>query len=71
MIKIKDLNYDVNTNLKIKIDNFVFEDGNVYGIIGNNGAGKSTFIDLILGFHKNKTKDNFLFTRNYIKGCIF
>ena len=28
-----------------------FGDGNRYGLIGANGAGKSTFVDLLLGLH--------------------
>ena len=39
-----------------------FTEGNCYGIIGANGAGKSTFIKVITGVHKEKL--------NLIKGKL-
>lgn len=47
--------YDDTNNI---IDNFnyTFKKGNIYGIIGQNGTGKSTFINLILGLFNNYYK---------------
>lgn len=44
---------------KTIIDNFSykFSTGNIYGITGGNGTGKTTLINLILGLYKKSNKD--------------
>ncbi len=49
--KIEDFKYQNETTLK-NID-IVFESGKTHGIIGLNGAGKTTFFNLLAGFLKN------------------
>lgn len=49
--KIEDFKYQSETILK-NID-IVFESGKTHGIIGLNGAGKTTFFNLLAGFLKN------------------
>lgn len=49
-IKLQDVNFSYDDkNYIIQDFNYTFEKGNVYCIIGENGIGKSTFINLILG----------------------
>ena len=52
MIKLNNIsksfnNYNALTNLSIEVN-----DGEIYGLLGANGAGKSTTLNLILGFLK-------------------
>jgi ABC-type multidrug transport system fused ATPase/permease subunit len=50
-IKIKDLTFSYNIKKEIfsKI-NFTIKKGSIFGIIGKSGVGKSTLVDLIMGF---------------------
>ncbi|MCL2015473.1 MAG: ABC transporter ATP-binding protein/permease [Defluviitaleaceae bacterium] len=51
-IDIKNLAFSYNTeNPIIKNLNFTFNKGKIYGILGQNGAGKSTFINLLMGMY--------------------
>lgn len=54
MIKVDNLKYSVGDNDIIKGISLNFEKGKFYGILGPNGSGKTTFLDLILGFIKKK-----------------
>ncbi|WP_077369140.1 ABC transporter transmembrane domain-containing protein [Anaerosalibacter sp. Marseille-P3206] len=58
--------YDDTNNI---IDNFnyTFKKGNIYGIIGQNGTGKSTFINLILGLFNNYYKGNIYYNSIELK----
>lgn len=52
-IKITDLCYQYsNSNLGINIDSICVEHGTVIAVIGDNGAGKSTFAKCLCGLHK-------------------
>lgn len=55
-IKIKNLTFHYEKHNQL-IQNISFEikKGQMIGIIGSSGAGKSTFVDLILGLHKPLT----------------
>ena len=56
ILEIKNLEFSYNDNNKIKkiFDNLsiTLEFGNIYGLIGKNGLGKTTFADLIVGLLK-------------------
>ncbi len=53
MIKVENLYfYYEKKNIILKNLNFSFMQGKVYLIIGNNGAGKTTFIRILLGILK-------------------
>lgn len=51
---ISDLNfsYDLNSKLILKNINLKIQKGDVIGLIGESGVGKSTFVDLILGINQ-------------------
>ncbi|MBN1525007.1 MAG: ATP-binding cassette domain-containing protein [Spirochaetales bacterium] len=49
MIEIKDLRLSFGTQVLFKDVNIIFTPGNCYGIIGANGAGKSSFLKLLAG----------------------
>ena len=49
-IGIKNLSFKYNENLVLKNISVSFEYGKKYALIGDNGAGKTTIIDLILRF---------------------
>ncbi|MBR6517800.1 MAG: ABC transporter ATP-binding protein [Bacilli bacterium] len=53
-IEIQNLKFKYNLDSKytLKIDNLIFEKNNIYGIVGKNGSGKSTFIKVLLNLYK-------------------
>lgn len=50
-IDIRDLNFQINTKNNLKIDFLELHIGDVLGIQGHSGVGKSTLIDIILGIN--------------------
>ena len=46
-LKIKDLNKSYDDKEVLKDINFTFKDNCIYGLIGRNGAGKTTFMNAI------------------------
>lgn len=50
MIEIKDLSKIFADKVLFRNVNLKFTEGNTYGIIGANGAGKSTFLKILAGF---------------------
>lgn len=65
MIKIKDLTFSYSSN-KPLFDkaNFTIPIGKVYGLLGKNGAGKSSLINLITGVYLPKKGDCFVLGEN-------
>lgn len=61
---IENLNCQFTKNKKLEIKNLHFKNGFVYGIIGANGCGKSTFIKSLIGVMK-KSKE-----KVYYKGKL-
>ena len=49
MIQVEDLSLQFGGSLLFKSVDLTFNDGNCYGIIGANGAGKSTFLRILSG----------------------
>lgn len=52
MIKVQHLSKSYGRTKVLDNINLIFEKGNVYGIVGKNGAGKTTFFNCLLGFEK-------------------
>lgn len=80
MIELRDVTYHYPLTDKpaIKGMNFSFEEGKLYGVIGENGSGKTTFCNLIRGFapsfYKGKLEGEILIngkaTTEYIEGDL-
>ena len=47
MLEIKDLTKKYNNRIILDNINFTFKDNKIYGIIGKNGAGKTTFFNIL------------------------
>lgn len=50
-IKINNLSKKFKNNYILKNVNLIFESGNIYGLYGRNGSGKSVFLKLLCGFY--------------------
>lgn len=50
-IKINNLSKKFKNNFVLKNVNLTFESGNIYGLYGRNGSGKSVFMKLLCGFY--------------------
>ena len=64
MIEVKDLTKDYSGTIVLNIQELSIKEGESFGLVGNNGAGKTTFFRLILdliransGFVKSKNVD--------------
>ena len=51
-IEVKDLTKSFNGRTVVNGITFSVEKGEVFGLLGHNGAGKSTTIDMMLGLKK-------------------
>ena len=54
-LEINNLLYKRNKQTILKIDNLKFGYGNIVGIVGNNGIGKSTFAKVVCGLEKQSS----------------
>ncbi|UXU69474.1 ABC transporter transmembrane domain-containing protein [Mammaliicoccus sciuri] len=69
-IFIKDVVYE-NSSFKLFIDNLnIFKKDIVY-IVGENGSGKSTFIDILLSLHKNIEGHIFILNKDILSLNLF
>ncbi len=49
LIRVKDISVSFGSQILFEDVNLSFEEGNRYGLIGANGAGKSTFMKILVG----------------------
>lgn len=49
---IQTMNIDFEDKCQLRLDNVSFNLGKIYGIVGRNGCGKSTFLRSITGLNK-------------------
>ncbi|MEM3610133.1 MAG: sugar ABC transporter ATP-binding protein [Candidatus Aenigmatarchaeota archaeon] len=52
ILKVENLSKRFPGTIAVDRVNLAFEEGRIYGIVGENGAGKSTFIKLLTGIEK-------------------
>ena len=57
MLQVSNLSLKFNTRVLFEDVNIKFEKGNCYGVIGANGAGKSTFLKILSGEIESTTGD--------------
>ena len=50
MIQIKDLNLNIKGHLILSDVNMTLQEGKIYGLVGNNGSGKTMLMKCICGF---------------------
>lgn len=60
-IEVKNISFSYSDKQLLKNFSCKFEKGNLYSIIGHNGKGKTTLINLILGFYRNTYKGEICF----------
>ncbi len=61
MLTLKNIKYSKNSNDIIKGISMKFEEGKVYGIVGNNGVGKSTIGYIIMGLSDYRVNEGEVF----------
>ena len=69
MLEVKKLVKKFGENTAVDNISFNVENGKIYGLVGRNGAGKSTTFRMILGIIK-PTSGEVLYNNNQIKGDI-
>lgn len=57
---VEELNYRFNKNKSIKVKDLALSYGKIYGIVGKNGVGKSTFIKSLIGLMKKSKEKIFV-----------
>ena len=55
MIQIKDLGFSYGDKTVLKNINMELEEGRIYGLLGENGVGKTTLLTLLCGLKKPQT----------------
>ena len=55
MIQIKDLGFSYGEKAVLKNINMKLEEGCIYGLLGENGVGKTTLLTLLCGLKKPQT----------------
>lgn len=70
-IEIKNLYKKFRKNYVLKDINVTFSSGNIYGIIGQNGSGKSVLLKIICSFYTQTSGEILQDGFNYIKNNTF
>ncbi|MDC3166488.1 ATP-binding cassette domain-containing protein [Candidatus Marinimicrobia bacterium] len=50
IINVQSITKNFNNNKAVKDLSLAIHEGEIYGLLGHNGAGKSTTINILLGF---------------------
>lgn len=70
-LEIKNVSKEFDGNTIIKDVNLTFKKGNVYGLVGRNGSGKSVLLKMIAGFYFPTTGEVLYNDINYFKNGDF
>lgn len=60
-ITLDNLSFSFEKKLLFKELSVEFKKGNIYGIVGDNGVGKSTLLDIIIGLYPNEYEGKILY----------
>ena len=60
MLEVKGVDKEFNGVFVLKDIDFDLKPGEIHSLVGENGAGKSTFIKILSGVHKQSAGDIFL-----------
>ena len=71
MIKIKDLSLQIKKDTILKDINISFAKGEIHGLIGRNGSGKTMLMKCICGFVKPTNGEIFVNDKQIGKDCDF
>ena len=66
-IEVSDITKTYNGRTVVDRLSFSVDKGEVFGLLGHNGAGKSTTIDCLLGLTKMCIRDRYTGMRLYLK----
>ena len=66
MIELKNLQFSYDNKILFKELNCVFEKNHIYGIIGENGTGKSSLLDAIIGLYAECCQGEILYNNKCI-----
>ena len=69
MLEVNNLVKTFGTNTAVDDISFKVENGKIYGLVGRNGAGKSTTFRMILGIIE-PTSGSVLYNNQKIKGSV-
>ena len=58
MLEVKDVTKEFGQNIAVKNLSFKVEKGKIYGLVGRNGAGKSTTFRMILNIIEPSSRRN-------------
>lgn len=70
-IEVKNLSKKFRSKEVVKNVNITFEEGNIYGIIGKNGSGKSVFLKILCAFYMPTSGEILQDGIDYIKNNTF
>ena len=65
-IEVKNLSKKFKDDVILSDINLTFESGNIYGLVGRNGSGKSVFLKMLCGFYYPTSGEILYDGHNYI-----